>query len=93
MLFRYRCDLYLRRIAEGEGVKAGLVVPSEVLRGMATDVCAPLSRGCRATTISSTQGYWHQLSDTIENVWPAVVAQAATLMRRLVVRTDEDAER
>jgi hypothetical protein len=93
MLFRYRCDPYLRRIAEEEAAKEGFAVPSEVLRAMSTDACAPLSRGYRATSISSTIGYWHQLSDTVENVDAAVVAQAATLIRRMVVRIDEDTER
>ena len=88
MLFRYRCDPDLCRIAAEEGAAEGLEVPSEVLRAMSTDACVPLSRGYRATTISSTIGFWHQLSDTVENVDPAVVAQAAVLVRRMVERLD-----
>jgi putative aminopeptidase FrvX len=83
MLFRYRCDPDLQRIAAEE-----LAVPSEVLRAMSTDACVPLSKGYRATTISSTEGYWHQPSDTIDNVDPGVVARAATLIRRMIERLD-----
>ncbi|MBM3474997.1 MAG: M28 family peptidase [Armatimonadetes bacterium] len=85
MLFRHRCDPDLCRIAAEE-----LPVPSEVLRAMSTDACVPLSRGYRATTLSSTKGYWHQLNDTVENVDPAVVAQAAALIRRMIERLDRD---
>jgi hypothetical protein len=88
MLFRYRCDPDLQRIAAEE-----LAVPSEVLRAMSTDACVPLSKGYRATTISSTEGYWHQPSDTIDNVDPGVVARAATLIRRMIERLDVDPER
>jgi hypothetical protein len=88
MLFRYGCDPDLCRLAAEEGAAEGLTVPSEVLRAMSTDACVPLSRGYRATTLSSTKGYWHQLSDTVENVDPAVVVQAATLIRRMIERLD-----
>ena len=92
MLFRYRCDPDLCRIAAEEGRAEGLEVPSEVLRAMSTDACVPLSRGYRATTLSSTKGYWHQLADTVDNVDPTVVAQAAVLIRRMVERLDADAQ-
>ncbi|MBM3502096.1 MAG: Zn-dependent exopeptidase M28 [Armatimonadetes bacterium] len=88
MLFRYPCDPDLCRIAEEEGRAEGLEVPSQVLRAMSTDACVALSRGYRATTLSSTQGYWHQLADTMDNVDPEVVAQAAVLIRRMVERLD-----
>jgi len=88
MLFRYRCDPSLCRLAAEEGDAEGLDVPSAVLRAMSTDACVPLSRGYRATTLSSTKGCWHQPTDTVENVDPAVVAQTATLVRRMIERLD-----
>jgi len=88
MLFRHRCDPDLCRIAAEEGAAEGLNVPSEVLRAMSTDACAPLSRGYRATSVGSSKGYWHQLADTIEKVEPTVVAQAAVLVRRMIERLD-----
>ena len=88
MLFRHRCDPGLCRLAAEAGETEGFEVPSQVLRAMSTDACVPLSRGYRATTISSTKGYWHQMDDTVENVDPAVVARAAVLLRRMIERLD-----
>lgn len=90
MLFRYRCDPFLCRIAAEEGAAEGFTVVSQSMRDMSTDACVPLSRGYRATTLSSATASWHQLSDTVANVDPSVVARAAVLIRRMVLRLDAE---
>ncbi|MGQ9731178.1 MAG: M28 family peptidase, partial [Candidatus Zipacnadales bacterium] len=88
MLFRYRCNPYLWRIATEVGKAEDWRVSAAVMRNMLTDACVPLSRGYRGTTISSTKGYWHQCQDTIEKIEPPVIVQAATLIGHMITRLD-----
>ncbi len=88
MLIPLDADPVLCRIAAEEGAAEGITVGSEVLRAMSTDGCVPLVRGYRTVTLSSSEGYWHQVADTADNVSPATVAHAALLIRRMIERLD-----
>ena len=75
-------------MATEEGEREGFPVESEVLQAMSSDGCVPLSRGCRAVSIGATESHWHQPEDVSQNVSADVVAQAATLVRRMIERLD-----
>ncbi|MFQ6134017.1 MAG: M28 family metallopeptidase [Armatimonadota bacterium] len=88
MLLPLRADPDLLRIAAEEAQAEGFSITSEVLRAMSTDGCVPLIRGYRTVSLSSSEGHWHLLTDTVENVSPDTLAQAAVLLRRMIHRLD-----